>query len=476
MENINIQIHNRFDIVVRDGITGEIKQEAKAENILLNAFWTNFIGVNNGMCLNYIHFGSGSATPLATDTTLTTFIAGKICATDVKDFSTFYTDGIAKRKRSIRIEMGEQVGATISEVGFAESATSTKLRTKALLKDVNNNPISILIGATDVVDIFATFFFKCPLSINEGKVYFDTSNNPSAYILGMCLCCGPAAYNDDSYFYTHPQGVPKCLSTNYDSAICVAASGLARTFDVANKKMTITFNNLVAGSGNKGGLGMLRYGNLTIELPQTGFTQPVITKEVIGTGDGVNKDFYCAFGRILNNGTAKLFVNDVEVAATFDFLFPHRDAGFGASLKMLSGGIYDRYNPMIFENPYYEKIGLTSCTGYQFKLYASNTNNGSDWALASDYPGSSGGFPAITATYKNYRYWKLIPYTVGGQCMISDIKSSEAATYKPIHAVDAPANGATVALTYQPNVIAKDANHVVNNMSLAFTFNEYTPT
>ena len=130
MKNIEVGLHNEFEIVVTDAKTGKVKQTARAENIILNKLWDSYF--TDYRKFNNIHFGSGSATPAATDTSLTTFIAGRACSTDSVDTSTFFTDGIIKRKRSIRIEDTEYVGYTISEVGFAQSTTSSTLCTKAL--------------------------------------------------------------------------------------------------------------------------------------------------------------------------------------------------------------------------------------------------------------------------------------------------------------------------------------------------------
>ena len=62
----NVSIHNRFDIEVINARTGEIKQRAQAENVILNRLWTALLADNGNRYFGYIFYGSGSGTPAAT--------------------------------------------------------------------------------------------------------------------------------------------------------------------------------------------------------------------------------------------------------------------------------------------------------------------------------------------------------------------------------------------------------------------------
>ena len=76
--NNKINIHNRFDIEVRDKNTGELKQKAVAYNIVLNQMYTRLCGG-----LSYfvnIHFGSGTGTLSAARTSLFTHLGTKTAA------------------------------------------------------------------------------------------------------------------------------------------------------------------------------------------------------------------------------------------------------------------------------------------------------------------------------------------------------------------------------------------------------------
>lgn len=465
-----IGIHNEFEIVVRDAKTGKVKRRAKSYNIILNQFWTRFLSSNNSACLSYIHFGSGTATPVATDTSLTTFIASKASASISQDVSTFYADGIIKKKCSIRLEDTEYIGYTISEVGFGYSAASSNLMTKSLIKDQNGNPLAHTKAAGEVVDIYATFYVKIPTTINGGKVYFNPSSSPTSGILGFLCCYGALGTSPDGY-YNVGYYEPKVLGNPY---LGYGLSTVTNTYDVANKKVTIGLSNIVAANGNIGGIESLRMGNMILEFPCEGFAQPVLTKEVIATGDGTTKDFKCSFSRILNNGIAKLYENDVEVSATFDYEHPGASIYISQWMPVLSGKPSIKTAAIELENPFYSKFGVDTIYGKYFNLYASNDRT--NWTLAASRSSTtSAAAVTITSTYKNYRYWKIEPYGSSQGWTADYITSADCLANLVVHAASAPASGATVALTYQPRCLAKDASHVLNNMSVVLTFNEYTP-
>ena len=77
--NMDCSIHNRFDIEVVDSITGEVKQTAQAENVILNQLWTRLLSPN--AYFNYIFIGTGNGTPSAPDTALFTHLGYKYAVT-----------------------------------------------------------------------------------------------------------------------------------------------------------------------------------------------------------------------------------------------------------------------------------------------------------------------------------------------------------------------------------------------------------
>ena len=135
--NQDVNIHNRFDIEVRDSITGELKQKAIAYNIVLNQMYTRLCA-GNSYFVN-IHFGTGTGTPTPERTSLFSHLGTKSAVTDklIKAFP------VSKWKRKIVLNPEEYVEETITEVGIAYGSSASNLVTHAMLKDSEGNTISI---------------------------------------------------------------------------------------------------------------------------------------------------------------------------------------------------------------------------------------------------------------------------------------------------------------------------------------------
>jgi len=183
MRKIEVGYHNEFDFIVRDAKTGKIKQEVKAYNIILNRFWDLFLGsvtTSSARCFAHIAFGSGTAVPAIGDTNLGSRIGSKAMANRTLDWSTTEVDGIIKVKGNVRLEAADYVGSNISEVGISDNGTT--LVTKSLLKDANGNPIAIVKTASDVIDIYATFYVNVPKNMATWGEYTSTNGGIGAYL------------------------------------------------------------------------------------------------------------------------------------------------------------------------------------------------------------------------------------------------------------------------------------------------------
>ena len=166
---IEASIYNRFDIEVIDAATGEVKQEAFAENLILNQLW-NRVGQQ---WFSYIHYGTGTGTLAATRTSL----FNNIGSGDVRGQSasmTFDTvTGVYTLKRAIQLSETTAVGQTLTEVGIGSDTSAGSLVTHAMLKDMNGNQISIAKTATDIINIYATVFVHFnPAGYSNGSVKF----------------------------------------------------------------------------------------------------------------------------------------------------------------------------------------------------------------------------------------------------------------------------------------------------------------
>ena len=94
--NQDVNIHNRFDIEVRDSITGKLKQKAVAYNIVLDQMYTRLCAGVNTYPTN-IHFGTGNESISAERTSLFAHLGTKSAITDelIKAFP------VSKWKRKI---------------------------------------------------------------------------------------------------------------------------------------------------------------------------------------------------------------------------------------------------------------------------------------------------------------------------------------------------------------------------------------
>ena len=162
-----IGIHNRFDIEVRNALTGELTQEATAFNIVLNQMWTqlvNFLSYHNN-----IHFGTGTGTLAPARTALFTWLGQKASTNE----TIIRAIPVSVWTKRIVINPEEFVGQTIREVAIGHSTAASSLVTHALLRDAEGNPISITKTNLDIVTIYATVF-----------VTFSTQN-ANVKIIGM---------------------------------------------------------------------------------------------------------------------------------------------------------------------------------------------------------------------------------------------------------------------------------------------------
>ncbi|QRN86041.1 hypothetical protein JR334_02060 [Clostridia bacterium] len=472
-KNIVVGIHNHFDIVSRDVKTNKVVRQERAYNLILDNFWNEFLQSDSDVdeCLSHIYFGSGTTTPASSDTSMTAYEGGKSTTNMAWDYSNFKTTGVIKITGNIRLEASEYVGVSISEVGFGRTSTEG-LCTKSLIKDQNGNPLSIIKLVDQVVDIFGTFYVRIPLT---GAVRFTGYGFTSANILNRLTF--QSSTSDFNVQFRNMEaneadgGVYDYKSVNIDNSV---------TYDPTNKKMTITLSDLSSSTGNIGGLKELcllgddSMAVMIAELPVTNFSQPAIIKESVGTGDGSNKKFSCAFGNVKDNGTAKLYVNDVEVDASFVYSIGALDlAQLGPALKVISFDPDSNIHPMILENVCNDMLSVTDVIGRRYIMYSSDDCE--TWTQILYGSNTTTGTKTIDIEHQNKRYYKIVDsYTTAYTRDISNLIG----TGSIYHAIadSAPADGDAVTMTYEPNCIAKDSQHVIKNVQIELTFNEYTPS
>lgn len=448
----NIKLHNKFEIIVSDmgGDAGRIT--AIAENVVLNQLYPKALSPDQYVYFNYINVGSGTAEPLPTDTDLTQHRLQKIASSASWDLSQVKTGGtgICVFTGSCRIETNELVGINISEVGLGGNG----LVTKALLKDANGNPLVIAKTNTMTVDIYATAFLTVPETVSGFPLRgLAGVNNEFFYLLSGCQSArfSPVrrgrSWKDAAYPNTALE-VPSATIT------------ASRSTDTANLKNTYTIPNIAVGSANVGGIRSITVGNIEMPVPNDTALQPPIIKEVVGVGDGTTKIFSTEFGWVRDNSTAKVYVNDIEVASGVFVVFDSPPSPHGSYYFTEAG-------TRIYKNETGKKLGhikMVDGNDYWYTSSISSANNpGGPWTKAIDISKSSTNvLTPIPAERQSDVYWRIDTQTP------VDYGYKAAFFLEGDIQFDAPpASGATISVTYQPDCIAKDETKIINNLSYA---------
>ena len=493
---LNCSLHNRFDIEVIDSLTGEIKQRAQAENVVCNALWTRLLTPAN--YFTYIHYGTGSGSPAATDTSLFTFLGygTPVYTDDVIDVQA--ENGWASYQRKIQLSELTAVGSTLTEVGIGYGATAATLCTHAMLKDMNGNPISIAKTDTDIINIYATVFVHWTAAgYDSGTVKIIPSlkkrNNDAQSLygfLGMLM----GVYASTSNICTPPtnaQMLNSCSRVNITSRVPTAVTA---AYSVANKTITLTTARLGISANNDGGfLGIVLYGYsntvpderaaLYLKVGGSWYPYSSIVGEAIGTGDGETTDFATDFPFPYD---ATVYVDSVaqstgvsvgaepllytDMGQYFEGL--HEDSTPSLHVPFANPALSSiRFSALgtktyIYYNPYYS-VGIASFYAYYCKVEVSN-----DLATWTQLVAQAAGATVnVNATYQNYKYWRFS--SGSGSAYAQAFTAPSAYVGKPIHFASAPAVGAVITADYTTPVVAKDSNHVFD-LTVVITLGEKT--
>jgi len=504
---IMVKLHNRFDIEVVDARTGEVKQRAYAENIILDAYWTKLFAP--AVANSHIHVGTGTGTLAASRTSLFTFLTGKVSS--LVAFAQNESEGWVSAKRSAQWSELENQNTAWTEVGIAYGTTNTNLTTHALIKDLNGNPVTINKGTTDIITVYATIYAYYPVSgFYSGKLQVPkvkvayTDNRPPSLLLWMLGNHTPSltGFPLKEYYVSGGDMIVKDLAYTPLTSIGTAT----RSGNAATKKLTVVCPRIAAASANfTTGIKGIAFVysttypvDLFVQLPGSFYPYSAIVAESIGTGDGSNLDFATDFPFVSNDSSFVLKKNGATVDAgdysvdygipnqnVLDFYFNILDQGWhrvnpGMKISPSNGGFHSSpaIDYCIFENPFYATYGINSFTIQGAQVYVSDSQSGPWTSLGSKV--SSGGTQTFTvaAGNQNKRYWKIESYT-GDQTdtimQAYDFKCTALASKKNIHfgTGKAPALGDTVTADYHTDVIAKDSNHVFD-LTVELTLQEKT--
>ena len=523
---IDIKLHNRFDIEVIDAKTGKVKQQAQAENIILNALWDRLCGSDwnsNNYYFKAIHYGSGTGTPAVTDTSLFTFVGAKSCIGDDGNGRNgcTYVCNIAECwiscKRQIQLSESEVVGTNLSEVGIGYGTSAANLCTHAMLQDMNGNPVSILKTNTDIVNIYATVYVHWSSNqIDVFKPWISMGDRSGGF---RAMICGTQkkAYFNDSYLGAY---LPNKMMISKEggaspredqfSPYMGDITTLSFSSDVPNKKIIITSPRLPISSSNYNGIGGLwlyndlsyygSYGPAIFVYVPNFYQGNDITNEAIGTGDGVTTKFKTKFDFPEN---AKVYVNGIEQTSgvTVNRIPSGANIKLGAYMKMLANESTDLVNITSTASGRYEtnsdtqtvfrcwsgrmfrntlnNIGFASIKQQygsvtnQIQVYGSNDLT--NWNLV--YNRTDGAVVILDSTTGFYKYYKCVQVGTSPsdwnsyQQVIFTLNSTD---FKAIEFDTPPADGDVITADYHTPYIAKDEDHVLD-VSFTLQFGEYTP-
>lgn len=511
-------IHNRFDLEVIDTKTGEVKQRAYAENIILAALWTRMFAPNN--YFSNIHYGTGTGTLSATRTSLFSFLGygTPIASEDVARYD--YDLRFASLTRKIQLSETTAVGSTLTEVGIGYSSASASLCTHALLKDMNGNTISIAKTDTDVINIYATVFVHWDSQYDNGGIEFfprlpgsrGTTDSNAYSFLGWLWGLGVWSTTYLSVWF-NPGVNPNFKSYGDPAEIAKYRKAVTATYNASAKTMTITAARAaVADLNQAGGWGSIQVGysyagvasstnhvfangDILCYVGGSWYPGTAMTGEALGTGNGSTKEFRTAFP-LISNATVRVNGVAVSTGVTVDENKPGNLANFGHNFRIIKTEVlpYAGVNPwgisitpgagvcdydsiyqafhgspirMTYYNPYYA-LGITSMKILSSTTTVDASNGNAAWTTL--FLGMT-GVQAIPAAYQNCKYWRVSHTEAGDQKCVTCITTS--VTADNIHFATAPAVGDVITIDYTTKTIAKDLNHVFD-FSMVITLGEKT--
>lgn len=327
----NINIHNKFEFILEDAATGEIKQKATAYNMIVNSgrsaisSFLNYIGgALDGTRTFHEYFsqlmeiGRGSGTIAMTDTDLFNVISRKTTSR----YAAVYDPDTKVGYYVVR-------GIWNPEEAMNENITEVCLRSNriyqepiinhALITDSEGAPISVQKGENDLLTVYCTIYFaleepsyageNCRLVNSESNgvlqtFLYEKGHFKSGWYLGVDI---------SKWRY-----LPGTSIIEETASISVRRQDSRMTIGVENEKVYVGANyRFEASSANAAeGIHTARItwnGDtyLAMKFPlSTIFEGKEILDETIGVGDGSNAGFNLNWNTF-NLNSDEIYVNDV---------------------------------------------------------------------------------------------------------------------------------------------------------------------
>lgn len=313
-KKINLRFHNKFEIEVKNVITGEVRQKVQAYNVVCESLYT--ILCANQPYGSYIQYGSGTGTPSSSDTSLF-HREGAVQRNSISINNNM--NGLITVTSSVVLGTGTAVGVNLTEVGLAANEGNGYLTTHAMLQDMNGNPISIQKTDTDVITIYSTVYIHCTgANIECLSNFLDKSQSGYHYSSFGCNLAGKYWDRSSSVMYNYiysPQH-KRIVAYNADTSSVTTESF---NFSFNSSLKTITLSHRVdVNAGNILGIDYLKiqsdvyFGQWEDEfiIHSPGGYQ--IQSESVGIGDGSTTQFKTKFSFPYS---ATVYVNGSPVQA-----------------------------------------------------------------------------------------------------------------------------------------------------------------
>jgi hypothetical protein len=316
-----VKIHNKFEVEVKDIITGEIVQKAYAENIILNSFFTNghFATSDiNQVFGRMIVIGRGTGVLSPSRTTLFNTI-GMLTAGGVEYVANQVPLPSYATKRIV-ISPESYVGETITEVGIGQG-NSGVLLTHALLKDSEGNQIA-LGPKTDnqEISIYATVYFQP--NFEEGITLWGslgvTATENGNAILMSCMMYGPSNLKNTTSTYLYVNGANQNKSwawSSYSNGVLTMPVFRRTTAENNDTKIKII------AFGSTYAIGTRPSSSIRVDLETLAENNSTIwsgysfTNRQIGVGDGTTTVFNLTWDEVWDSKPKAVFVDGVEVTS-----------------------------------------------------------------------------------------------------------------------------------------------------------------
>lgn len=475
---IKCNIHNKFDIEVIDGKTGEVKERAEAYNMVLDNLWHYIIETTTAFG-TAIQYGSGTGTISASDTSLFNRANGISVTQD--SLNCDYENKVIIRRCHINLALSTSVGVNITEVGLAAGTGNGTLTTHAMLQDMNGNPISIAKTEFDIINIYATIY--CHWTITDPNIAFYPRNNN----LLNSLTGGTNIFGSFTGGFGHSNcniQETKTWSKTYYSTV--------------TKTMTYTVGRYTQSEGNISGglrwlLGSDNYNGIGLKKDTNTWSSFNIVNESVGTGDGTTTSFKTKFnepynayvyinGVVQSSGVTVYKIESCENEASNSSTEIIADHSTDNNIIYAPVGDWDLPATVIIYNANYanENVSQIACRrpgsysiGGTLTVYKS-----SDLITWTQILQTSVGSPSNRYDYaniptgeQNNKYYKIV-WQVSNSGNLHGVKTSN--TYNIVFDVP-PADGDVITIDYTTDCIPKDSDHVLD-ATITFQFGDYIPS